>query len=168
MNEAQVIKSAQFAKAVQLAEQLGLRIVNIDATRPWGGFLVLDEAQAAKFAAHFFPDVPAKEILTGKKLSPKILLVAPGQRLSWQYHFRRAEIWKVVQGPVAICISPDDQETTAQTFEEGQIIRLVQGERHRLIGLGDWGMVAEIWQHTDPEHPSDESDIVRLQDDYGR
>lgn len=168
MNEAQDLKSTQFAKAVQMAEQLGLRIVTIDATRPWGGFLVLDEAQAAKFAAHFFPEVPSKEILTGRKLSPKILLVAPGQRLSWQYHFRRAEIWKVVQGPVAVCISPDDRESPAQSFEEGQIIRLAQGERHRLIGLDGWGMVAEIWQHTDPAHPSDESDIVRLQDDYGR
>jgi hypothetical protein len=29
-------------------------------------------------------------------------------------------------------------------------------------------MVAEIWQHTDPNHPSDEDDIVRLQDDFGR
>jgi mannose-6-phosphate isomerase len=29
-------------------------------------------------------------------------------------------------------------------------------------------MIAEIWQHTDPENPSDENDIVRLQDDFGR
>mgnify|MGYP003350752161 CR=1 FL=1 len=42
-----------------------------------------------------------------------------------------------------------------------------RGERHRLIGTKEgWGMVAEIWQHTVPDHPSDESDIVRLQDDY--
>ena len=43
-----------------------------------------------------------------------------------------------------------------------------KGERHRLIGLEGWGIVAEIWQHTDPENPSDEDDIVRLQDDFGR
>lgn len=161
-------KEAQFAKAVALAQSLGLRIVHIDATRPWGGFLVLDEGQAALFARHFFPQVPAEEILTGRKLSPKLLLVAPGQRLSWQYHFRRAEIWKVVQGPVAVAISPDDAETAPQTFLENDVIRLRQGERHRLIGLGNWGIVAEIWQHTDAAHPSDEEDIVRLQDDYGR
>jgi hypothetical protein len=40
--------------------------------------------------------------------------------------------------------------------------------RHRLVGLDNWGVVTEIWQHTDVEHPSDESDIVRLQDDFGR
>jgi hypothetical protein len=43
-----------------------------------------------------------------------------------------------------------------------------KGERHRLIGLENWGVVAEFWQHTDPEHPSDEDDIVRVQDDYKR
>jgi hypothetical protein len=37
-----------------------------------------------------------------------------------------------------------------------------------LIGLDDWGIVAEIWQHTDESNPSDEDDIVRLQDDYSR
>jgi hypothetical protein len=29
-------------------------------------------------------------------------------------------------------------------------------------------LVAEIWQHTDPENPSDEDDIVRVSDDFGR
>jgi len=48
------------------------------------------------------------------------------------------------------------------------LITLKQGERHRLIGLNDFGVVAEIWQHTDVNNPSDENDIVRIQDDYGR
>jgi len=43
-----------------------------------------------------------------------------------------------------------------------------KGERHRLIRLDSWGVVAEIWQHTDKEEPSDEDDIIRLQDDFGR
>ena len=30
------------------------------------------------------------------------------------------------------------------------------------------GVVAEFWQHTDAESPSNEDDIVRLQDDYAR
>ena len=46
-------------------------------------------------------------------------------------------------------------------------VRLVKGERHRLIGLEDYGFVAEIWQHTD-SIPSDEEDIVRVQDDFSR
>ena len=51
---------------------------------------------------------------------------------------------------------------------EGDQITLTQGERHRLIGLDDYGVVAEIWQHTDKKNPSDEEDIVRVQDDFGR
>jgi len=36
-----------------------------------------------------------------------------------------------------------------------------------LSGLGDYGIVAEIWQHNDTV-PSDEDDIVRVQDDFKR
>ena len=45
-------------------------------------------------------------------------------------------------------------------------MRLQQGERHRLIGLHGRALVAEIWQHTDANHPSDEDDIVRVSDDF--
>ena len=55
-----------------------------------------------------------------------------------------------------------------ETFKEGDQIHLKQGERHRLIGLKKQGLIAEIWLHTDPDHPSDEEDIVRVQDDFGR
>ena len=36
------------------------------------------------------------------------------------------------------------------------------------LEVHDFGVVAEIWQHTDLNNPSDENDIVRIQDDYGR
>jgi mannose-6-phosphate isomerase len=29
-------------------------------------------------------------------------------------------------------------------------------------------LIAEIWQHTDSENPSDEDDIIRVSDDFGR
>ena len=53
-------------------------------------------------------------------------------------------------------------------LNEKDQIKLKQGERHRLIGLDNFGVVSEIWQHTDRDNPSDEEDIVRLSDDYGR
>ena len=37
-----------------------------------------------------------------------------------------------------------------------------------LIGLDNFSVVSEIWLHTDSESPSDENDIVRISDDYGR
>ena len=55
-----------------------------------------------------------------------------------------------------------------QQYIPGDTVELAKGERHRLCGLADWGMVAEIWLHTEPDNPSDESDIVRLQDDFKR
>lgn len=64
--------------------------------------------------------------------------------------------------------SETDRETATQTKSLNEIITLQQGERHRLIGLDSWGIVAEIWKHTDSNNPSDEDDIVRLQDDFGR
>ena len=50
---------------------------------------------------------------------------------------------------------------------QGDQIKLRQGERYRLVGLADYGVVAEIWQHTDKVR-SNEEDIIRVQDDYGR
>ncbi len=155
--------------AVALAEE-NFTVVKQDQTRPWGGFFVIDEAQAPAFAAKYFPHLEMSEIQITNKLSPKILVVAPEKRLSWQYHFRRAEIWKVIAGTtVGVKISDTDEESEeVKVLESGSFIQMDTGERHRLIGLSGWGIVAEIWQHTDPEKPSDEDDIVRLQDDFGR
>jgi hypothetical protein len=50
----------------------------------------------------------------------------------------------------------------------GDLVALKQGERHRLIGLVDYAVIAEIWQHTDSNHHSDEDDIVRVEGDFGR
>jgi mannose-6-phosphate isomerase len=153
--------------AATLAEQ-GFTIAQQDQTRPWGGFFVIDESQAQAFADKYFDGRSVDELRISGKLSPKVLLVAPNQRLSWQYHFRRAEIWKVVQGPVGIATSPTDEEGEVKSYEPGALIVLKQGERHRLVGLDGWGVIAEIWQHTDATQPSDEDDIVRVQDDFGR
>jgi mannose-6-phosphate isomerase len=95
-------------------------------------------------------------------------MVKPNARLSWQYHNRRTEIWQVYKGSAGIIRSDSDIENEMETITEGDQIILKQGERHRLIGLEDFCVVAEIWQHTDANHPSDEEDIIRVQDDFGR
>ena len=139
-----------------------------DFNRPWGGFFVIEEQQAPQFIEEYFPGMSTDDLIGGRKVSPKILLVAPHKRLSWQYHHRRSEVWRVVEGPVGIMRSDTDAETQVEPYEAGDTVTLYRGERHRLVGLDDWGVVAEIWQHTDPNQPSDEADIVRLQDDFGR
>jgi mannose-6-phosphate isomerase-like protein (cupin superfamily) len=146
----------------------GYTIVDQDFSRPWGGFFVLDESQSAQFAAQFFPGISLDSIQITQKLSPKFLVVAPNKRLSWQYHFRRAELWSVTYGPIGVAISDTDEQSEPGIYQVNEIITLPVGQRHRLVGLDQWGVVAEIWQHTDAANPSDESDIVRLQDDFGR
>lgn len=95
------------------------------------------------------------------------MIVNPGARLSWQYHHRRAEIWQVYRGEVGIIRSDNNTEGNWVRYKQGQQVKILQGQRHRLIGLEDFGIVAEIWQHTDSV-PSDENDIVRVQDDFKR
>lgn len=145
-----------------------LKITATDNSRPWGGFFVIDEQEAEKFIHIYFPQLDRKDILLGNKISPKILIVAPEKRLSWQYHHRRAETWKLIGGKVAVVRSDTDEEKEPCFLHPGETVQLKQGERHRLVGLHGWGIVAEIWQHTDAQHPSDEEDIVRVQDDFGR
>lgn len=157
-----------FEKVAAMLRRLNFSIVDKDDIRPWGGFYVIDEAQAPQFVNHFFPEEHLDTLKITNKLSPKILIVAPNHRLSWQYHHRRAEIWKCIDGAVGVMTSNTDIEDVKHILKIGDIIKLKQGERHRLIGLEDWGIVAEIWQHTDELNPSDEDDIVRLQDDYSR
>ena len=146
----------------------GFKIVSKDFDRPWGGFLVIDESQAQDFSNQFFKGINIETLKISGKLSPKILIVKPESRLSWQYHHRRAEIWRVYKGEVGIIRSDDDSQNEIEIYREGDQITLKQGERHRLIGLDNYGVVAEIWQHTDKNNPSDEEDIVRVQDDFGR
>lgn len=163
-----VSKEVVFETVNLSISELNFKIVQQDSTRPWGGFFVIDENQAKDFAAFFFPNLELSEIQVTNKLSPKILIVAPNKRLSWQYHFRRSEIWKIVDGVVGIKTSLTDEEGELQQLVPGTFIKMEKGERHRLIGLDSWGIVAEIWQHTEIENPSDENDIVRVQDDFGR
>ncbi len=146
----------------------GFTIVSEDQSRPWGGFFVIDEQQAQQFADQYFNGTAIEKLKIAGKLSPKVLVVAPGKRLSWQYHHRRAEIWQVVRGIVGVVVSPTDKEGQLRDYSAGQQVKIHQGERHRLVGLHNWAVVAEIWQHTDPAKPSDEADIVRVQDDFGR
>jgi mannose-6-phosphate isomerase len=160
--------TSAFDVTADLLKQLHFNIVKKDLLRPWGGFFVIDETQAADFAKHFFPEEDFEALKISEKLSPKILMVAPNKRLSWQYHHRRAEIWRCIGGKVAVATSLSDDEKEQHILKVGDKIKLQQGERHRLIGIDGWGVVAEIWQHTNAEDPSDEDDIVRLQDDFGR
>jgi mannose-6-phosphate isomerase len=145
----------------------GFQIVDSNLEKPWGAYFCIDENQAQVFSDKFFDGIDVDSLKIENKLSPKILIVKPNSRLSWQYHNRRAEIWQVYKGQVGVVQSDTDIENELKNYMPGDQIRLRKGERHRLVGLANYGVVAEIWQHTD-EIPSNEDDIIRIQDDFNR
>lgn len=161
-------KAEVFAVVKKYLGEIGIAYTSVDDERPWGGFYLIDEARTGDFIARYFPNMKQDDIERGGRLSPKILLVEPNKRLSWQYHDRREELWRVLQGPVGVITGPTDEQGPVQSLEAGSTVQFATLTRHRLVGLDNWGIIAEIWQHVDPENPSDESDIVRVEDDFGR
>ena len=121
------------------------------------------------FSNKFFNGLDVENLKIGGKLSPKILIVKPyakivhgnttkGVRKFGKYIKEKQVLLEVLQ----------TQKMIWKIFNEGDQIILKREERHRLIGLKDYAIVAEIWRHTDVGNPSDEDDIIRLKDDFGR
>lgn len=88
----------------------------------------------------------------------KLVYLDGDKRLSLQYHNKRSEFWKVIKGPVKVQI-----EKNIQTLQTGQMITIPKKTIHRLIGAGTDAIILEI-----STGEFDESDIVRLEDDYKR
>jgi mannose-6-phosphate isomerase-like protein (cupin superfamily) len=88
----------------------------------------------------------------------KILRVAPEKRLSLQYHERRGEFWRVISGDGIVSI--DGQDFPAHIGDEFEIpVR----STHRLTGGPEGMAILEI-----ALGQFDETDIVRIEDDFGR
>src|SRR4249920_2133080 len=75
-------------------ERMGFKIVDSDVEKPWGAFFRVADDQIDMFVARYFDGVDLPKSAVHGNRSPKILIVAPGQRLSWQYHHRRGEVWR--------------------------------------------------------------------------
>lgn len=148
----------------------GYNVIEINHSKPWGAYFRLHDDDIDKFVEDFFPNLELNEIRLNNDtgLSPKILLVSPKQRLSWQYHNRRAELWYFINNG-AYCNSHNDEEGLLKCVDGGSVVKFSCNERHRLVGgFENYTIVAEIWQHVDFDNPSDELDIIRLSDDYIR
>ena len=144
------------------------RIISKDLDRPWGGFFVLDKMQSKKFINFYFNKSKFELVDFSLKISPKILIIKSNMRLSWQYHNRRSEIWSVIKGNILVSLSENDNEGDHFKLKVKDQIEIGNKIRHRIIGTDDYALVAEIWIHNDKSNPSDENDIIRLQDDFNR
>lgn len=161
-------KQEYISKVKDIIVASSFEVADTDLTKPWGAFFRLKDDNAEAFIDKYFGDIKDQfEAFEG--LSPKYLIVQPAERLSWQYHYRRAEHWRVLEGTVGVKLSNDDTEPERDVkLNSGELVQFPALKRHRLIGLDDWGVVVEIWQHTSVKNPSDEADIVRVSDDYKR
>ncbi len=145
-----------------------LNYISKDLDRPWGGFYVINETLSKDFFNIFFKTSNLKKVDFKSKLSPKILIINANKRLSWQYHNRRSEIWSVIKGDIMISKSENNNEGDLIKLKTNDQIEIGNKIRHRIIGTDDYALVAEIWIHNDKNNPSDENDIIRLQDDFNR
>ena len=90
----------------------------------------------------------------------KRIIVAPGQKLSLQYHYKRAEHWLVTQGKAIVQIGDEEFETLA-----GEYRYIPLGEKHRVTNISDVDLIFIEVQIGDY---LGEDDIVRIEDDYNR
>lgn len=154
-------------KYSKILQDQGFKVTELDSKRPWGGFLRIDSSQIKQFNEIYFKGVKLPN--QNLNLSPKILFIEPGKRFSWQVHDRRGELWRVLEGPIIVYLSEEDKlPENPRLFQVGEVIDVFKGLRHRIQALDNWGIVPEIWIHTEPDNPSDEEDIRRIQDDFGR
>ena len=108
-------------------------------SRPWGMYEVLLDSDECKV---------------------KRITVAPGQKLSYQYHHKRQEQWTVIKGNLTIILDGD------KIFRSpGESIKITLGARHSA-----WKETDELDQFIEVQIGTyyEEDDIVRIEDDYNR
>lgn len=93
-----------------------------------------------------------------ERCTVKLVYLDSDKRLSLQYHNNRSEFWKVIKGPVKVQLGGD-----TKTLQTGESITIPKGAIHRLIASGADVIILEI-----STGQFDESDIVRLEDDFER
>ena len=108
-------------------------------SRPWGMYEVLLDSPECKV----------------KRIS-----VAPGARLSYQYHTKRREQWTVIKGDLTIVL--DDEKVFRNA---GESITIPLGAKHRA-----WNETDELVQFIEVQTGDyfGEDDIIRIEDDYKR
>lgn len=112
---------------------------NYKETRPWGTF---------------------ENLLDSKSCKVKQIIVNPGQRLSYQYHHKRNEVWVIIEGEATITLDGVDI-----LFKKNQIVDIPVETKHRVHNKGEKPLkFIEVQTGT----YFGEDDIVRLEDDYSR
>lgn len=96
------------------------------------------------------------------------MIKSSNTRLSLQYNHERAEMCHVVKGLACIVKFYSVSEGELEILRVGETVTFMQGRRRFLVGLNLYLFIAEIWQRRNVISPSDEGDIVRLLEVFGR
>ncbi|MCK4979043.1 MAG: phosphomannose isomerase type II C-terminal cupin domain [Candidatus Delongbacteria bacterium] len=107
--------------------------------RPWGSFTILEDTENYK---------------------TKRIIVKPDQRLSYQSHEKRDELWIIVEGKAKVTLDGVDH-----ILSYGENIVILKQQKHRIENIGE-GNVTFIEIQTGTYFGED--DIVRYDDDYKR
>jgi mannose-6-phosphate isomerase-like protein (cupin superfamily) len=113
--------------------------MNYKEERPWGTFENLLDTDYCKV---------------------KQIIIKPNQAPSYQYHFKRSEVWVVVQGKGELKLNGATTQVTT-----GQIIHVPLKAKHQIRNNSDEDLIFIEVQLGDY---FGEDDIVRLEDNYGR
>ncbi len=101
-----------------------------------------------------------ESLIQGDRFQVKRIVVWPGQKLSLQKHFHRAEHWVVVTGCASVTC-----DSEVRTVHENESIYLPLGSIHRMENPGKIPLtVIEVQSGA----YLGEDDIVRFEDTYGR
>jgi mannose-6-phosphate isomerase len=93
-----------------------------------------------------------------KPCTVKLIYVNAHSRLSLQYHGKRSEFWKVIKGTAMV-----ELEGKTMILTEGETLTIPRQAKHRAGALDGGCVILEIAYGR-----FEESDIVRIEDDYQR
>lgn len=108
-------------------------------TRPWGTYTNILEEDYSKV---------------------KKIVINPGESPSYQYHFKRSEIWTIIKGTGEVKLNDE-----TQICKVGDVIFVPREVKHSVKNIGEDELVfieIQLGEYFG------EDDIVRLEDKYGR
>lgn len=116
-------------------------------TRPWGHY---------------------RDLFRSTQYVLKTITVKPGAKLSLQYHIHRGEIWKVLKGQGRVYQEVPGMDHPGEGITmaalPGDLIEIGVGDIHRIENTGSVDLVILELQFGE----CSETDIVRIEDDWGR
>ena len=90
----------------------------------------------------------------------KVLFIRAGEALSLQYHERKEETLRVLEGTVLLAAGEDRDRLCEQELQAGDVFHVAPRCLHRMVAVTDCRLVEVSTPETD--------DVVRLEDRYGR